>query len=752
MTYFTKTFFAMKNYKIAFIFFLLIVLSFQVMGQKTWNGGNWNVGGNWTPAGVPITTDNILIAVGATCTVNVSPTCNSISFNVGAGSATVNIAAGQTLTVTNQIDLNGPGGGMMATARNNILNIATGTVTCGSLLVTTEGNGDNRDSNITISTGTLNVAGNLTMSADPDRSNITFTGTGTINVGGAANPCFQTGVLTTVAGSTVNYNRAGDQTISTSFTGTYNNLTISGSGIKSLQANTNINGNLTINNGTLNLAAFTLNRTAAGGTFAMAANTTLLVGGAANFPSNYTTTTLNATSTVNYNMAGNQNVNGVTYGNLSITGDNTKNLQGATIVSTLLTIQNTLGGTAPTLELGTQNLTVNGNTVITGAPVTAYGGYGAGNGAFLNDGNATGTNTFVGLVTLNLNGNWNTTASNTIFQGGINNSGRSFLGGTANLNGTQTISGGSITRFNGNITISAASTITNTGFVYAAGTLEGAAANVTWTNIGFLKYDNGANLMTTGTLNASADYNTVDYICNCAQVVKDIDYYNLTVSNSTKTMAPTATRNVNGMLSVRTATFTVSTIKLDVKLATIGINSVFNNTSTATAGTTTNFNQNSAFTGKFDVINASNHQDSYVYSNNGSDVVLQRGEDGGVYAVKTTNFTAAPTQFVAQFEIEAKSRTNDVNAATLLLGDGFTNDLTRNGSTARLQFNFSGTTTGYSITHPDGAATTSAVQDARQTVTWVVNRGGGVYNYTDPLGRLFRIYLIFPPAFDSFLP
>lgn len=609
--------------------------------------------------------------------------------------------------------------------------------------------------------GNITVAGNLTVNTlatlEPANNNLTVTGTtsvtGTFNdnsntgintfIGAVTNTGTWATTTSTTTGNLIFRNgitnngtfNAGGATFNT------NSQALAGANAMSFANDVAITGAITITNNNTNTVTITgnLDGSVAGSTWTQGVGSTLNYGGATQ-PMN--TGVLNASAncnTINYNLAGTQGVKGATYCNLSITGDNTKTLQGATIVNNTLAITNTLVATAPTLELSTQNITVLGTTIITGAPVTAYGVYAAGNGAYLNDNNATGTNTFTGLVSLAINGSWNTTTSNVVFQGGITTNGRSFVGNTANFNGTQNILGAGIITFNGNVTISTGSTVTNNGIVVVSGTLEGAAASATWTNIGFLKYNNGANLMTTGTLNASADYNTVDYMCNCAQVVRNIDYYNLTITNNTKTMTPSTTRNVNGMLSVRgaagtAASFTVNAIKLEVKLATIGRNATFTNATTATSGTTTNFNQNSAFTGKFNVINASDNDDSYVYSNNGSDVVMQRGTGGGVYAVKTTNFTAAPTQFVAQFEIEAKSRNNDNNAATLLLGDAFTNDLTRNGSTARLQFNFSGTTTGYSITHPDGAATTSAVQTSRQTVTWVVNRGAGVYNYTDPLG------------------
>ena len=96
------------------------------------------------------------------------------------------------------------------------------------------------------------------------------------------------GTKNAVAGSTVEYLRAGDQTISSLFT--YSTLKIGGSGIKSLAANlTNLRntgatfGNIQLNAGTFDMVGFTANRTSggtAGGTLTLANGTTLKLSGA----------------------------------------------------------------------------------------------------------------------------------------------------------------------------------------------------------------------------------------------------------------------------------------------------------------------------------------------------------------------------------------------------------------------------------------------------------------------------------------
>ncbi len=54
-----------------------------------------------------------------------------------------------------------------------------------------------------------------------------------------------------------------------------------------LNVNRAPDGNLVVSSGTFDLATFTIDRSGGGGTFSMAAGTTVLVGGATNFPNNY---------------------------------------------------------------------------------------------------------------------------------------------------------------------------------------------------------------------------------------------------------------------------------------------------------------------------------------------------------------------------------------------------------------------------------------------------------------------------------
>ena len=128
------------------------------------------------------------------------------------------------------------------------------------------------------------------------------------------------------SGSNVEYDAFSNQTITNAYS--YATLTISGSGIKTLQGNlpslvsTAANGgNIFVNSGTLNLATFTANRgtSVAGGKLQIADGASLQLGAAAYFPSNFQTISFHANSNAIYNGT-NQTISSQTYGNLILSG------------------------------------------------------------------------------------------------------------------------------------------------------------------------------------------------------------------------------------------------------------------------------------------------------------------------------------------------------------------------------------------------------------------------------------------------
>ena len=104
-------------------------------------------------------------------------------------------------------------------------------------------------------------------------------------------------------------------------------------------------GDLTVNSGILDLLGFAIDRSASGGgIFTLADGAALVVGGEFNFPESYDTYSLGATSTVEYDMPGDQTVFAETYGNLIFSGSGDKSMAGGTSVGGNLSIPPT--GTA----------------------------------------------------------------------------------------------------------------------------------------------------------------------------------------------------------------------------------------------------------------------------------------------------------------------------------------------------------------------------------------------------------------------
>lgn len=227
----------LQNFKIQTVATLLLILFFVAdsFAQKTWdrgaNSNNWGDANNWNPNGVPTSGETVTIGDNYIVNINVEAVCSSLTLASGGNDITVTISGTNSLTVTNSITINnGTGNG-----DNRILSVGSGTLSCSSISIIDTGN-NNRYSDVTLSTGIINVTGNITMGGNATRNNIVFSNTGVLNIGGTI-----TGGGITPSTGTVNYNRSGDQTIGAY---DYNNLTTSGSGNKTLT--TPVNGTVSI--------------------------------------------------------------------------------------------------------------------------------------------------------------------------------------------------------------------------------------------------------------------------------------------------------------------------------------------------------------------------------------------------------------------------------------------------------------------------------------------------------------------------
>ncbi len=214
--------------------------------------GNWNVPATWSTAGFglapatsfPVAGDiaNIGGAPGYTITVNVNSACASLSYIATQNyNSAVSINPGVSLNVAGAISL--PTGNFnFPTSYTNTLAVGAGSLNAGSIdFNVTAAFGGNA---LTISTGTATISGDVTGGL-LTATDITTTSNGLLRVGGAfLNPI----TCTFGAGTgTVEYFGTADQTIG-GFT--YNNLTISGSGVKTGGSAMDINGVITLGAGT----------------------------------------------------------------------------------------------------------------------------------------------------------------------------------------------------------------------------------------------------------------------------------------------------------------------------------------------------------------------------------------------------------------------------------------------------------------------------------------------------------------------
>ena len=203
--------------------------------------GNWSDIATWGGTAVPTSADAVTINNGISVTVDVAATCASLT-TVNTGGIT--ISGSNSLTVTGLITMARPG----TNATNFTIAVGAGTLSCGSL--TMAATTTTRNDILSISTGNVTVTGTLTTGTTGCQ--ITFTGAGTLNLGGTITG---TPAFTSVAGSVVNYTGATAQTL---IPGTYGILSLTGAGTKTIAASktVQVNGNCT-NGSTLVLTAGT---------------------------------------------------------------------------------------------------------------------------------------------------------------------------------------------------------------------------------------------------------------------------------------------------------------------------------------------------------------------------------------------------------------------------------------------------------------------------------------------------------------
>lgn len=273
---------------------------------------------------------------------------------------------------------------------------------------------------------------------------------------------------------------------------------------------------------------------------------------------NLGTLTPGATSTFTYDSAAAATVatgSAIQYRNLVIdkaggtaTGAATGSL---TVLGTLtvtagtLSVANTVAVTGATSVSGTlSNLTTTGTKTFTGGVTINPGGTFSNNtvaepmtigGNFMNGGTF---NSGTGTYTFNSAGQWGG-ANPIAFGGGVTVSAARTINTPVSVTGTLAVSGNN--------------TVTNNSTVTAAGAITGTAVGSTWTNAANSTLNVAGALLATGTLNASASPNTVNYNRVGTQAIKlpsGGNYYHLTLSGGNTKTPAAGTYNILGNLTV----------------------------------------------------------------------------------------------------------------------------------------------------------------------------------------------------------
>ncbi len=501
---------------------------------------SWGTASTWTGCGgvTPQPGDDVVIASGHIVTLNVTPvTVNSLTINAAAVANGLTISSTNALTVTGAVTLNQPSAGTVTST----LAVGTGTLNAASIAIPGSATAS-RFATVSVSTGTVNVTGNVTFSGTAAQARFQMTGAGTLNIGGNFG---SGGTLSTVAGSIINFNGSSAQSAG-SYT-TYNVLKSNNAAgltlLGTATATTLTIGDATANS-IFNDGGFQLTST---GTLNLTSGTFKLGGAAATtFPA-FATRNITAGTTVEYASAVAQVVSVTpSYSNLAFSGAGAKTPSGGT-----LTVGGNLTVSAGTLELATNDPVTN----VTGS-INITGGN-------LSKGNATITCTglaIVGTITMPndaaspVNVNGNVSGAGTITAGGaagrvLNVTGNWSFNGTVtagngitlNLTGTgaQALSGVMsngvtasslvINKISGTVTLGSNLNITAGSFTMTAGTFDPATFLLTATTPTFT-----AGTLRVGASNWAGNYSfavaepaagTIEYYANGSQTVNNVNTY-----------------------------------------------------------------------------------------------------------------------------------------------------------------------------------------------------------------------------------
>ena len=307
---------------------------------------------------------------------------------------------GTTLTVSSGVTLtvgNGSGAIQIGTTNQETCTSGTstasltvnGTLLSGTITVQPTGYCHTYNSELRVgASGSVTINGDLTGSDSTGLASVIFSGAGTINLTGNLTVAH----LTTVTGSTVNYNGPGAQTAGGAYT--YYNLTITKpAGTATLGGNTTVSSNLTITSGALDTSTRDITVT---GTTTVGGGTS----GVLTISSTTGTKTFNGLVTVNANGAWNESANGAVTFRGGITNNGT--FTAGTGVHTFATNNQVLTGTLSIPNVTVSGVTLtNNNTLTVGTALSGTGGLTQAANATLNIGGTSGIATLIATNTGN---------------------------------------------------------------------------------------------------------------------------------------------------------------------------------------------------------------------------------------------------------------------------------------------------------------------------------------------------------------
>lgn len=343
--------------------------------------GSWNSISTWSTssggssgASVPTPLNDVYIGEGSrghfiTIPSGYSAACKNLFMGNSGSSkeATLTFSASSSaLTVNGDLIIYGPNGNK---ERELFVNDGTLNVT-GSLTLNMDQSGtqNNRNSRLFIGNGIVTVSGDLVfynilwsnpLQAVVDMSN----GTGRLNIGGAFTVNYDVGTFNSSTTSTVHFQSSSPQTIPTGISQIVfnhiltNNTSSTGIAIANPITTSNVTGNIEVQSGLFrnggNAIAGNASRS-----FVLSDGATLQLEGTSTMVTGFGTKTFASTSTVDYSGS-DQTVTAESYGNLKLSGSGTKTMPAAALS---LPGSFTMDGSATATLAG--DLTVNGATTM----------------------------------------------------------------------------------------------------------------------------------------------------------------------------------------------------------------------------------------------------------------------------------------------------------------------------------------------------------------------------------------------------